>query len=71
MKPRSIFRARRRRGGPTLGRLAALGAKLTPGTVTVLELWHDPDCRRPQGGPCTCADGPDSRLRPLDDPARN
>ncbi len=29
---------------------------LRPG-LYFLTRWHDPDCRRPQGGACTCAAG--------------
>ena len=25
-----------------------------PGTVTMAEVRHDADCRRPEGEPCTC-----------------
>lgn len=66
--PRSIFRTRRDRGG-YVAEVARRGLKLTPGTVTVAEVWHAQDCRRPQGGPCTCE--PEIRMRPLDDPRRN
>lgn len=44
---------------------------LTPGTLSVAELWHEPECRRPAGGPCTCPDGPEVRIAPALDPKRN
>jgi hypothetical protein len=45
---------------------------LEPGTVTILEHLHDHDCKRPQGGVCTCRQGgPEIRVvRPFD-PERN
>jgi hypothetical protein len=67
MKPRSIFRCRTRGSYP--GEVIRRGASLTPGTVTIAEVMHDTDCRRPQGMPCTCE--PEVRFRPLDDPERN
>lgn len=27
---------------------------IPPGTLTAVEIRHDDDCRRPDGGPCTC-----------------
>jgi hypothetical protein len=34
---------------------AALAAGvIKPGTVTMVQLWHDPGCPRPQGGRCRC-----------------
>ncbi len=34
------------------------------GTLTIATMYHDDDCRRPDGGPCTCV--PDIEL--VDDP---
>ena len=67
--PRRIFRSRRRGTGYEAAVIEASG-QLTPGTVTVAEVWHDDDCRRPQGGPCSCGN-PEVRIRPLDDPLQN
>jgi hypothetical protein len=27
---------------------------IPPGMIGIVDIWHDPDCRRPDGGPCTC-----------------
>ena len=33
-------------------RLGAIPTR--PGVVSDVFVWHEPECRRPQGGPCTC-----------------
>jgi hypothetical protein len=53
--PRSLFRCRRHRPPyeqPVIR--AARKASLKPGTLTRARVWHEPDCPRPSGGPCTC-----------------
>jgi hypothetical protein len=44
--------------GDYLGHLVALAragrVPIVPGTVAVLGVLHDADCKRPEGGPCTC-----------------
>ena len=42
---------------------------LASGTITIADVVHEPDCRRPRGGPCTCL--PDVVLKPWPDPERN
>ena len=48
----------KRRRGDYLAELVALAHSgrlpIVPGTVAVLDVAHDPDCQRPDGGPCTC-----------------
>ncbi len=47
--------------------IAAHAAELArPGSAAMLIIAHDPDCRYPQGGECTCADGPEIRLAPIE-----
>lgn len=63
-RPRSIFRSRHRPGvlyvgpSPPPPYLAAavrrVAGDLEPGTVRVATVTHDPGCRRPAGGACTC-----------------
>ena len=36
-------------GASRSGRLPVI-----PGTVAIVDIWHEPDCRRPEGGACTC-----------------
>jgi hypothetical protein len=77
--PRTIFRSRRKRpvalvvgdrpAAPYVRKVVEAGKRLTPGTITVAEIWHDSDCRRPQGCPCTCQ--PNVTMRALTDPENN
>ena len=58
--PRSIFRARQRDRGaeryiPQALDLARRNPHLfRPGMFGVVEIVHDDDCQRPNGGACTC-----------------
>lgn len=77
-KPRRIFRARRSGSAlyltaqdipmpPGIEAWAEQNrdrlARLAKGQVHSVEVWHDADCRYPQGGqPCTCRKGPEIRL---------
>jgi hypothetical protein len=37
-----------------------------PGTVSVMQIAHEPDCPRPRGGVCTCRDDQiNVEVRPL------
>jgi hypothetical protein len=49
---------RRRKPGDYLGDLVALALTgrlpVLPGTVNVVSVRHDADCKRPAGGRCTC-----------------
>ncbi len=70
MKPRSIFRSRRRRAAlwvgpgskppPYAAAVLELGRGIEPGEVRQAIVEHAPACRRPAGKPCTCK--PDVRL---------
>jgi hypothetical protein len=68
-RPKRLFRTRRR-PDPTP---ADLLAAIQPGRFIELRHWHDHDCPRPAGGPCTCKSGPDLELVTHDpiDPAAN
>lgn len=78
-KPRRIFRARKGSRDLHVG-MAPLAAfrvwteqnrgRFKPGTVTNVQVWHDHDCRYPQGGPCTCRNGPEIRVEG-EDPETN
>jgi hypothetical protein len=52
------LRPPRRQRGDYLGHLVATYQRgeipVIPGTIVVLDVLHDPDCKRPDGGPCTC-----------------
>jgi hypothetical protein len=79
-RPKHIFRARRRGSTLYVGReplpsvetwLQQNRARITrPGEVTMIEIWHDAECRYPQGGPCTCRTGPECRVKG-EDPEAN
>jgi hypothetical protein len=72
MKPRNLFRCRRRPAAhvePLVEAIAKHRRRFKPGTLTEAVVWHDHDCRRPQGGDCTCK--PEIEIRPLEDPERN
>ena len=68
-QPRNLFRSRGRQRGnvlrvtpfpeasyhDTTAELVRQNPQIFPrGKVTMVEVGHDPDCRRPQGEPCTC-----------------
>jgi hypothetical protein len=71
-RPRRLFRCRRRGDVLHVGDreplpaveawIAQNRARLKPGTVGVVQIWHDPGCRYPAGGPCTCRHGPEVKL---------
>jgi len=74
MKPRSIFRSRRKRPPVYLARLAAAIARhrerFRPGTLTEVRTWHRHDCPMPSGrGECVCK--PDEIEIEVVDPERN
>jgi hypothetical protein len=46
-------------------------ADMRPGRAYEARHLHDPRCRRPKGGLCTCRKGPDLEIRPLVDPRSN
>jgi hypothetical protein len=57
VKPRSVFRCRRKRSGPWVGPVlqAVRGAGLKPETITRVNAYHAAPCPYPRGGgPCTC-----------------
>jgi hypothetical protein len=61
-RPRNLFRSsvRARSLGkaarpPKVAELACRNPHMVrPGTIQEVQVWHDPDCRRPRGMACTC-----------------
>jgi hypothetical protein len=43
-------------------------ANVPEGRLGHASVWHDATCQRPQGGPCTCTNGPDVRFEGLEPP---
>jgi hypothetical protein len=78
--PRRLFRCRRRSDVLHVGDreplpaveawIAQNRARLKPGTVGMVEVWHDHDCRYPQGEIFTCKHVPEVRLA-SDQPEEN
>ena len=67
---RNAIRRIARRAGLDEASAEAL-ADMRPGRTYELRQWHDPECRKPQGGGCTCRNGPEVELRPMVDPLEN
>jgi hypothetical protein len=60
--PRRLFRCRRDPQPEVQAWITANRDRLKPGEVHMVEVWHDHDCRYPQGGACTCKGGPEVKL---------
>jgi hypothetical protein len=56
----------RRNPPPWLTDALTVALNVPPGRIGHASVWHDPDCKRPQGGPCTCT--PDVRFEGLEPP---
>ncbi len=63
--PRSLFRNREAVRAAQQKPLV----KFRRGCLYHAKVWHDPSCRRPYGGRCSCK--PDVTVEPLVDPASN
>jgi hypothetical protein len=42
--------------------IAANRQRFKPGVLTQVEIMHDAPCRYPQGGDCTCVEGPEIKV---------